>query len=102
MAVSQQTKPIVKLGAQGDSLAGSQQILFVTWVAPAAAGGERFHLTDTDGDTIVDDYAQGANYVQTYAIYGSWVAPTATVMQTGYCLIQRGRRLPIFWNAQGT
>lgn len=99
MAVTQTTKGYPKMSAVNDTLTGSHQIMWIQWVGGSCTGGERLHMTDVDGDTVVDEYASSGYYSQGFPIFNPVTNLKISVIGAGYVIVYRSKRLPIFWNA---
>jgi hypothetical protein len=88
MAVVDHGNGLYELGAQGDAMSGTFYIDWVEWVSKGGATGGDLLLDDTDGNTIKQGVASGANYFEHYPVEGVYIDPTATTMDNGVLFVK--------------
>ncbi len=86
---TQKDKPYVKLSAAGDIYTGTIRILYARWVSETASAGDNLLVVDGDGDTVIDDVADGANYTQDYLLKSEITNLTITTMGSGALYLYR-------------
>lgn len=62
MAVTQEDYPIIKMSAQGDQLAGVEDVNYLHWISKGAIAGDDLLAVDDDDNVVWEEVADGANY----------------------------------------
>ncbi|MGQ9610929.1 MAG: hypothetical protein ACUVWN_16655 [bacterium] len=98
MAVSQQSTSVIKMTAQGDEVTEKNlAVNYLYWISPSATAGHTLLVTDSAGNEIYADVADGANYKQLYPIKNNIDGIKIQTMQSGTLYVIKAPRRPGNW-----
>ena len=83
MAVTQSTFSVVKMGAQGDAITGLIDVNFLYWHSKGAAADDDLVVSDSLGNILWVDTADGARYKNFCPLKQRVNGITVTTMDTG-------------------
>jgi len=102
MAVTQYHTPVVKFAAEGDALSdvltnSAIDTSYFAWVSKGANAGDDLLVSDADGNTIIEDVADGAYFSKIYVIKAQFNDIVITTLDSGtfYAI----RKPPDRWTA---
>lgn len=95
MAVTQGAYSVVKLALQGDELTGSIDVNFLRWQNKAGGADEDLKVTDSDGNTLWVDTADGVNYDNFCPLKNTTNGVKATVMTSGELYVYKQAEIPM-------
>lgn len=93
MAVSDQSLPIITMGAQSDALTGEVDIDYIAWVSKGASADDDLLIEDADGMNVVEDSADGANYFMIYPIGRVINGLVLTTRDSGTVYVHKSNKL---------
>ena len=103
MAVTQGSFPVIKCSAQADVIdsdsvpGGIVNVNYAMWVSKGATAGDDLLVKDGDGNTIIEDVADGAYFSKIYVLKHPFADITITTMDSGTFYIVK--ESPKGWNA---
>lgn len=88
MAVTQYTTPVIKMAAQGDAISDVLAdpivpVNYAMWVSKGATAGDDLLISDGDGNTIIEDVADGAYFSKIYVLKHPFNDVVVTTMDSG-------------------
>jgi len=95
MAVTQSAFNVVKLALQGDERKGIIDVNFLYWQNKTGGADEDLKVTDSDGNTLWVDTADGVNYDNFCPLKNTVNGVKATVMDSGELYIYKQAEIPM-------